>query len=181
MRYIQAPSGVFQRHITTDGNVEWDSTHYCPASKLTDDEAALFDVHPLTLVTPPPFDPVTQARAETDAALVNGIWTQQWAVTALDAGTVAANQAAFDEQRIAALWQAAHDLEYAAISGSAIGLITMGVLQGKPKCLAVQAWIKSIWTEYYTRKAGTSTDCDFATVAGACPHSVPELMVELGV
>ncbi len=86
-----------------------------------------------------------------------------------------------EAQRIARLWQAAHDLEYAAISGSAIGLITMGVLQGKPKCLAVQGWIKSIWETYYVRKAGTSTDCDFAIVAGACPHSVPELIVELGV
>lgn len=86
-----------------------------------------------------------------------------------------------EPERIARLWQAAHDLEYAAISGSAIGLITMGVLGGKPKCLAVQGWIKDIWTEYYARKAGTSTDCDFATVAGLCPHSVPELMVELGV
>lgn len=86
-----------------------------------------------------------------------------------------------EAQRIARLWQAAHDLEYAAISGSAIGLITMGVLQAKTKCLAVQGWIKSIWATYYMRKAGTSTDCDFATVAGPCPHSVPELMVELGV
>jgi hypothetical protein len=56
----------------------------------------------------------------------------------------------------------------------------MGVLQALPKSLAVQAWIKSIWVTYYTRKAGTSTDTDFA-VCGACPHSVPELMVELGL
>lgn len=86
-----------------------------------------------------------------------------------------------EAQRIADLWQAAHDLEYAAISGSAIGLITLGLVQGKPKCAAVENWIKSIWTEYYVRKAGTSTNTNFAAVAGACPHSVPELMVELGV
>lgn len=84
-------------------------------------------------------------------------------------------------QRINQLWQFAHNLEYSAISGSAIGLITMGVLQSKPKCLAVEAWIKSIWTEYYVRKANDSTDYDFATVAGVCPYSVPELMAELAV
>jgi hypothetical protein len=71
-------------------------------------------------------------------------------------------------------------MEYAAISGSAIGLITMGVMQSLPKCVAVQNWIKSIWTEYYTRKANDSTDYDFSVI-GACPHSVPELVAELGV
>lgn len=82
--------------------------------------------------------------------------------------------------RIAALWQAAHDYEYAQISGSAIGLLAMGVMQSKPKCLAVQAWIKTIWTEYYTRKAGTTTDTDYSVV-GVSPYSVPELMTELGL
>lgn len=86
-----------------------------------------------------------------------------------------------EEERIASLWQAAHDYEYAAISGSAIGLVTLGLLQAKPKCQAVENWIKSIWEAYYARKAGASTDCDFATVAGPCPYSVPDLMVELGV
>ena len=85
-----------------------------------------------------------------------------------------------ETRRVANLWQAAHDLEYAAISGSAVGLITMGVLQAKPKCTAVQNWIKGIWSEYYARKASASSDCDFS-VAGPCPHTVPELMNELGL
>lgn len=84
------------------------------------------------------------------------------------------------EQLITALWQAAHDYEVAEISGSAVGLLAMGVLQGKPKCTAVQNWIKGIWTEYYTRKAGTETSTDYS-VCGACPYTVPELMAELGV
>lgn len=88
--------------------------------------------------------------------------------------------AAFEASRVAQLWQAAHDYEYAQVSGSAIGLLAMGVMQGLPKCLAVQGWIKTIWTEYYTRKATGSTDYSFG-VAGACPHTVPELMLELGV
>lgn len=88
--------------------------------------------------------------------------------------------ARIEAQRIASLWQAAHNYEFAQISGSAIGLLAMGVMTGKPKCIAVQNWIKGIWTEYYTRKAGTSVDTDFS-VAGTCPHTVPELMEELGV
>lgn len=83
-------------------------------------------------------------------------------------------------RRVAALWQAAHDYEFAQVSGSAIGLLAMGVMMGKPKCLAVQGWIKSIWAEYYSRKASGSTSTDFSK-AGPCPHSVPELMDELGV
>lgn len=85
-----------------------------------------------------------------------------------------------EEQRIASLWQAAHDYEYAQISGSAIGLLATGVITGKPKCIAVQNWIKSIWAEYYTRKASGSTNTDYS-FAGPIPYSVPEIMEEMGV
>jgi len=87
---------------------------------------------------------------------------------------------AIEAQRIQALWQAAHDYEYAQVSGSAIGLLAMGVMQAKPKCVAVQNWIKSIWNEYYVRKANGSTDTDYS-FAGPCPYTVPELMAELGL
>lgn len=83
-----------------------------------------------------------------------------------------------EEQRVASLWQAAHDYEFAEISGSAVSLLVMGVMQGKPKCTAVQNWIKDIWELYYTRKAGTATDCDYSS-CGPCPYTVPELMTEL--
>lgn len=79
---------------------------------------------------------------------------------------------------ITELWQAAHDYEYAQISGSAIGLITMGVMQAKPKCLAVRAWIDAIWAEYYSRKSNGSDNFDFSSV-GPCPYTVPELSAEL--
>ena len=48
-----------------------------------------------------------------------------------------------------ALWEAAHNYEFAQISGSATGLLTLGVLQSKPKSLAIMAWIQSIWNLYY--------------------------------
>lgn len=87
--------------------------------------------------------------------------------------------AIIEAKRIASLWQAAHDYEYAEISGSAVGLLAIGVMQGKPKCIAVQNWIHGIWAEYYTRKAGTSTDTDYS-VCGTIPHTIPEIMNELG-
>ena len=85
-----------------------------------------------------------------------------------------------EKQRIEGLWQAAHDYEFGSVNGSGVGLVTMGVLQGLPKALAVQLWVKSIWEEYYLRKANGSQDLDFSVV-GNCPHTIPELMSELGI
>lgn len=85
-----------------------------------------------------------------------------------------------EAQRVDSLWQAAHNYEYAQVSGSAVGILAMGVMQGKPKCIAVQNWIKAVWAEYYLRKATGSTDYDYSFI-GPVPHSVPELMEELGL
>lgn len=82
------------------------------------------------------------------------------------------------------LWKAANDFQSGQISGAAIGLLTVGVLAQKPKCTAVQAWIKSVWVEYYTRKAGVSlqnnVNLDFS-VCGNVPYTVPELMEEVSI
>ena len=82
------------------------------------------------------------------------------------------------------LWKAANDFQSGQISGAAIGLLTIGVLAQKPKCTAVQAWIKSVWVEYYTRKAGVSlqnnVNLDFS-VCGNIPYTVPELMEEVSI
>lgn len=82
------------------------------------------------------------------------------------------------------LWQAAHNYEYSFINGMAIGLLTLGVLQQLPKSLAIKDWSKAIWALYYERKAQVTSELapslnDFSIV-GAMPHTVPELMVELG-
>ena len=82
------------------------------------------------------------------------------------------------QRTIEKLWKAAHDYEFEQISGSAIGLVTMGVMQGKPKCLLVAEWQKSIWDLYYTRKALLDENLDFSS-CGPIPHKVPELMEEL--
>lgn len=82
------------------------------------------------------------------------------------------------------LWKAANDFQSGQISGAAIGLLTIGVLAQKPKCTAVQAWIKSVWVEYYTRKAGVSlqnnVNLDFS-ICGNVPYTVPELMEEVSI
>lgn len=82
------------------------------------------------------------------------------------------------------LWKAANDFQSGQISGAAIGLLTIGVLAQKPKCTAVQAWIKSVWVEYYTRKAGVNlqnnVNLDFS-ICGSIPYTVPELMEEVSI
>ena len=69
-------------------------------------------------------------------------------------------------------------MESQAISATVAGLVTRGVIQSKPKCMAVQAWVDALWAEYYVRKASGSDDMNFASV-GAMPYTVPELAAEL--
>ena len=136
----------------------------------------------------PTHDPITQrVQAIAPELTTLGHWEQRWSVAALDAEAVAVNEAAAlaqasaaESARIEAIWQGAYDYEFAQISGVAIGMLVLGVLQSKPKALAVKGWSQSIWTEYYTRKANGSTDASY-TALGDCPHTVPELMVELGL
>jgi hypothetical protein len=136
----------------------------------------------------PAHDAITQRVQAIEPELTTlGHWEQRWEVVALDAEAITANEAneatrreAVEASRIASLWQGAYDYEFAQISGVAIGLLVLGVMQGLPKALAVKGWSQSIWTAYYTRKATDSTDTDYS-VTGSCPHSVPELMAELGL
>lgn len=86
--------------------------------------------------------------------------------------------------KIEALWSAADKYCSNYISGIAIGLLTIGVIQSKPKALAVTAWSSDIWTEYYVRKAlllnGDTVSLDFSSF-GPMPYTVPELRTELGM
>ena len=134
----------------------------------------------------PEFDKRIQQVHEGAPVFIDGTYVQGWDIIEIFStqaekdASIAADNAAKEANRVAALWKAAHDYEYAQISGSAIGLLAIGVMQKLPKCLAVQNWIKSIWTIYYERKANGSTDTGFSSV-GPCPYSIPELMIELGV
>lgn len=88
------------------------------------------------------------------------------------------------EAKIEALWQSADRYTSSYISGVAIGILAIGVMQQKPKALAVSAWSSSIWTEYYARKAtvtADSVDNHDLSIFGPIPHSVPELQAEVGL
>jgi len=81
-----------------------------------------------------------------------------------------------------ALWQAATHYQESYISGAAIGLLAIGVIQNKPKSLAIKAWIDNIWNNhYYVQKPLVNenyTGYDFS-VCGPIPYTVPELNAEL--
>lgn len=115
----------------------------------------------------------------------------KWVVTNLPQEQIDANiaaQTAADQAtinaKVEALWAAADKYTSGYISGVAIGILTIGVLQQKPKALAVSAWSSSVWTEYYARKAlvtVTSEDNHDFSSFGPMSYSVPELQEELGL
>ena len=129
-----------------------------------------------------------------NVALVTGTlpdaleWAARINAVQMDAGQVAAWQAAQDAAAVAAkidrLWAAADGYTSGYISGVAIGLLTIGVLQLKSKALAVSAWSSAVWDDYYARKAlvtaSSVENLDFSS-HGPMPHSVPELRAELGM
>lgn len=171
--------------VTTHGNVEWDANNFCSAEALTrDGKAEQFRVVPLTVTEPPAIDPLTQSVIRDGCEIVDGQWQYRWTITDLDAGAVAANQAAKVAGKVDALWRAADAYTASYISGVAIGLLTLGVLQSLPKALAVSAWSSAVWDAYYTRKAlvtvSSVDNLDFSS-HGPMPHSVPELRAEMGM
>jgi hypothetical protein len=83
MWYVQAQGDTFIRHIFDAEPTQWDADNYCYARRLTDEQAAHFGVHKKQIVTPPYFDPATQAREEGPALLINGVWTQNYIVSDL--------------------------------------------------------------------------------------------------
>jgi hypothetical protein len=84
---------------------------------------------------------------------------------------------------LTALWQAAHDYELEYISGSAASMVTLGLISGNEKCVAVTKWIQSIWSLYYQRKALVTHEWDAAlydfSECRRIPYSVPEIMAEM--
>ena len=105
-----------------------------------------------------------------------------------DAGTMTAAQVlaicpTVMDAKYKSLWDAASAWEQKYISGVALSLLTLGVLQNKPKSLAIAAWSNNLWNGiYYPRKAlvnlDSDPDCNFSP-AGDMPYSVPELSAEV--
>ena len=161
-------------------------------SSMSDEDIAYVGLLPVTQESEPAHNPVTQiARKAQPAMTSKGHWEQSWEVVDLDAEVIAANQAAQAEAdskaidaKYNALWSAADKYVAGYISGVAIGLLTVGLLQAKPKAQAVTSWSSSVWAEYYVRKSlitlTSDDDLDFSAL-GPMPHSVPELQVEVGL
>lgn len=80
MRYVQARGGIFERHVHDVEPTQWDENNYCFARNLSADRAEMLGVYKLKIVTPPYFDIATQKRVEKDAVLIDGQWTQVYAV-----------------------------------------------------------------------------------------------------
>lgn len=159
------------------------NTSYPYPFPVPDGYAVVFDV------PQPTFDQYSEVvTLDTPKLTTKGHYEQSWKVTKLKGDDLKAakerkvqDESIKEANRIEALWTAASKFEQQSISGSAIGLITMGVIQKKPKSIAVQQWIKSIWDEYYIRKSDkTNFDLDFSIIA-EIPYTVPELMLELGL
>jgi hypothetical protein len=88
--YVQAQGDTFIRHIHDVEPTRWDDNNFCFVINLTPDQVAHFGVHQLKLVTPPYFDSATQQREHGPALLIDGVWTQNYIVTNLDADESAA-------------------------------------------------------------------------------------------
>jgi hypothetical protein len=117
MQYAQLnQDGSYSHQITTSGNVEWDATHFCPASALTPDEAALFRVTPLIETEPPAIDPITQTVMRDGGELVGGQWQYKWRVDSLPAAQIAANTTARKAGALAGI-----DADTDAIYGAVLG------------------------------------------------------------
>lgn len=88
------------------------------------------------------------------------------------------------EGKIEALWQATDKYVARYISGVAIGILTLGVSQMKPKAMAVSEWTQMIWGTYYLRKekvTATSVDDHDYSMFGPIPYSIMELKEEAGL
>lgn len=104
MEYAQLNEALTEAiQITTHGNVEWDSTHFCPASALTSEEADLFRVVPLTVTEPPAIDPLTQTVTRDGCEQVDGEWRYKWRVDALTVEQIAANLTALRASKVTAI------------------------------------------------------------------------------
>ena len=109
---------------------------------------------------------------------------QQWEVYERDPAEVMAQDQAEVAGKIESLWIAADAYVSGYISGVAVGILTIGTIQQKQKCLAVSTWSNAVWADYYVRKAavqpGVDIDTDYSS-HGPMPYTVPELQQEVGM
>lgn len=172
--YCIFKDGVFTECV---GNVIFSPNVFQTAESLSEDQRSEFYVFPVREEYPP-LEPHFRHCEEWTYRVENGEVVRTWGQREIPKEE--------RDQRLSknidSLWRAADAYVASYISGVAIGLLTIGVLQQKPKALAIQAWTAAIWDEYYARKAGLTYDgvvnADF-TSCGPMPYSVPELRQEV--
>lgn len=79
MTYIQIENNEYLRTVPS-GNVEWNSTHFQPASTLTDEEKKMLGIVELIPSEPPDYNRDTEGLRESTPILVNGNWAQDWEI-----------------------------------------------------------------------------------------------------
>jgi hypothetical protein len=167
------------RIVTTDPDNPAQELHISNPEELTDAEVRSYGYLPV-------YKPEPLIDFNPDVAKVGGLLffddKLEYSVVALQ--TVVQNSPA---QRIDRLWRAADRYEKTYISGSGTGLVTIGVIQQKPKCLEVAIWVQSIWTRYYGFRAQLVTGAELTpemldfSECGPIPHAVLELMEEVAI
>ena len=162
-----------------NGNVAFSSTVFQTAESLTPDQRAEFSVYAIEEDLPALAQHhrhIEQWTYRVEGDAVIRTWAQRPIPEEERAQRLAKN--------VDSLWHAADAYVSGQISGVAIGLLTLGLLQQLPKALAVTTWSSSVWDAYYIRKAAMTydgvVDTDFSTF-GTMPYSVPELRDELGL
>lgn len=128
---------------------------------------------------------VTRFTEYTDEeGILHTVAAQEAAAIATDQTNKAEAESKAIQTKVEALWASADKYTSGYISGVAIGILTIGVMQQKPKALAVSAWSSSVWAEYYVRKTlvtlNSNDNLDFSGF-GPIPYSVPELQAEMGL
>ena len=104
MEYAQLNEALTEAiQITTHGNVEWDSTHYCPASALTPEEATMFRVVPLTVTEPPEIDTLTQTVIRDGCEKLGDVWQYRWRIDALTVEQIAVNLVTLKASKVTAI------------------------------------------------------------------------------
>ena len=91
----------------------------------------------------------------------------------------------FQAQKIERLWKAATDYEYSFVANGAYTALLEAKLSGDTKAIAFGDWIKSLWTEYYSRRdAVTATTnkleldliSEYFTIMGEPPYTIREIL-----
>lgn len=92
--YAKVSNGVLLQYPYTIAQLKADNPNTSFPTTIIVASVSEFGIVEVAPTDAPTFDAITQTRAEGDPVLIDGVWTQQWVVTDLDAATIAANQAA---------------------------------------------------------------------------------------